>query len=212
MAESNSFTRGCWRYVTARDLIENLPLELLCDHHLDRLPTGLIMAKMMWTQEACEYLHDRGSSVTSIADEEDQDTVLINLDDDFIRPHQFYAEADVQDEPDSTQAESNPGLGNNNPAEGSGPLDTWHRPELPISTQGQSGPGSGDPAEGPGPLETDHVWPRVEQPERTGILPGEIPIPAGMEDDDDDDDMELNEQLTVTGLCDFSAGTVIKYL
>ena len=205
---SSSFKTGCWRYITARDLIENLPVELRCDHHYDRLPAGLIVAKIMWTQEACEYLHDRGSSVTSSGDE-DQDTVIINLDDDYIRPHLFFEEADVQD--DSTQGQSDPGFGNNNPAEGSGPLDnryTWHRPEISITTQGQSGPGSGDSAEGPGPLETDHVWPRVEQPEGTGILPGEIPIPAGMEDEDDDD----VERMEITGLYDFSAGTVIKYI
>ena len=116
---------------------ENLPLELRCDHHLDRLSTGLIMAKIMWTQEACEYLHDRGSSVTSSADKEDQDTALINLEDDYIRPHQFYEEAGVQEEPDSTQGQSNLGLGKNDPAKGSETLDnlyTWHRPEQSIAT------------------------------------------------------------------------------
>lgn len=84
---------------------------------------------------------------------------------------------------------------------------TWHRLEQSISTQGQSGPWLGEsPAEGSGLLEHGHIWPKVEQAPGTGILSGEILIPAGMKDYTNNE-----EQVEVVGILDLSAGTVVKY-
>ena len=67
-------------------------------------------------------------------------------------------------------------------------------------TQGQSGPGPKDgPAVGSGHLEQQSRWLKVEQPEETGIRPGEVPIPAGMEEE-------------IVKVFDCDLGTVIKYM
>lgn len=101
MAEKQtSFRTGCWRCKTARDLIDNLPLELRCDHRLDRKPAGMIMAKIMWSQEACEYLHERCSTMGSNSD---RDTVLIDVGrKDYIHPHLFYEQTEDRNEMGTT--------------------------------------------------------------------------------------------------------------
>ena len=179
------FQAGCWPYVTARDLIENLPVELRCDHHLGRLPTDMGLAKIIWTTEACEYLHaynpDDDFSIytnsSTCTTETDSDVVLLDVEGrDFIRPHLFFEEATMETEEMDAQGQSGPGL-EPHPAVGPGSLEHNH----------------GDTKE----IEANR-WPTVQQPRGTGVLPDERMIPAGMEEEEDDEV--------------FSFGTVVKYM
>ena len=57
MAEKDLFTQGCFTYVTVGDIRRHILGNDFEDHHLGRLLVDAIMAKLIWSREACDFLH-----------------------------------------------------------------------------------------------------------------------------------------------------------
>ena len=57
MAEKGLFTPRCFTYVTAGDIRRHILGNDFEDRHLGRLPVDTEMAKLIWSREACDLLH-----------------------------------------------------------------------------------------------------------------------------------------------------------
>lgn len=163
----DSFKPACWRYITVKDLRDHATEHEKQNCNLMQLPLNTIVAKLTYSQRACHYVHgmegytpmeQQWSDNSSESDHSDYDEEAMYQNLGAAIPSAMQDDGDVE-----VQGVFDPALQikDGEAAEGSTPLGEENA--VPV-----------DPPR----------WPAVEQPPGTGVLPGEVMIPAGMEVED----------------------------
>ena len=172
MATGN-FNPGCFAYVTVGDLRRHIMGNDFEDRHRGRLALDRVLAKIIWSREAYDFLH-------SFTPNEENDIVLINLgNNEFVDLSEYLSGVDYTS--DEVFETSNTGASNTSTGNGT----------ENISEPENNDTGDGEPTIG---APKTSRWPRVNQPPNTGLKENEIMIPAGSEQLSSEDSGDETEE------------------
>ena len=179
MAEKDLFMPGCFTYVTVGDIRHHILGNDFEDRHLGRLPIDTIMAKIIWTTEACDLLH----RFTPL---EDEDIFRHNQQQKGKRKTKVCHDSQShygENVGDDDVFISSPKSGSPKPSSSNNYLDTIS--DISDNDRFADVEDNNDESE-PAGSPTEKV---EDIPTCSGLRPGEIMIPAGYEDSGEETDI-----------------------